>query len=241
MDYKIHFYPESRFGGFTDIDGTIAFYARIRALAHGLKTVVDVGCGRGAADPVPLKQELRDLRSLGAKVVGIDVDPNAQANPLLDEFRLITEQKWPIGSDYADLVICDNVIEHVEDPEVFFLELARISKPGAFVCIRTPNVWGYVSLAARLIANRYHGRVLSYVQPDRRELDVFPTVYRCNSKWKLRKALTGVGFDSVVYGYEAEPSYLSFSRFAYTLGVLHQKLAPSAIRVALFAFGQKNR
>jgi len=26
------FYPESRFGGFTQIDGTVAFYSRVQAL-----------------------------------------------------------------------------------------------------------------------------------------------------------------------------------------------------------------
>jgi hypothetical protein len=46
------------------------------------------------------------------------------------------------------------------------------------------------------------------------------------------------GFDHVVYGYEAEPGYLHFSRLAYALGVLHQKFAPRAISPALFAFGR---
>jgi hypothetical protein len=46
------------------------------------------------------------------------------------------------------------------------------------------------------------------------------------------------GFEHVVYGYEAEPSYLSFSKFAYALGVLHQKLAPGFLRPAIFAFGR---
>lgn len=241
MDYKTSFYPESRFGGFTDIDGSIVFYQRVRALAYGQKTIVDIGCGRGvgAEDPVPLKRDMRNLKTLGAKIVGIDVDPHAQANPLLDEFRLITGPDWPVDSGYADLVICDNVIEHIEDPDAFFLEIERITKPGAFICIRTPNVWSYVALASRMIPNRYHAGVLGYAQEGRQEIDVFPTVYRCNSKWRLQKALSAIGFDCVVYGYEAEPSYLSFSRVAYALGVIHQKIAPSAIRPALFAFGQK--
>lgn len=241
MDYKNCFYPESRFGGFTDIDGSIAFYQRVRALAYGLKTIVDIGCGRGvgAEDPVPLKREIRNLKTLGANVVGIDVDPNARANPLLSEFRLITSREWPVDSRFADLVICDNVIEHIEDPASFFLEIERITKPGAFICIRTPNVWSYVAIISRMIPNRYHGRVLSYAQDDRHEADVFPTVYRCNSKRLLQSELSKIRFDCVVYGYEAEPSYLSFSRIAYAIGFIHQKIAPSAIRPALFAFGQK--
>jgi hypothetical protein len=47
------------------------------------------------------------------------------------------------------------------------------------------------------------------------------------------------GFDCVVYGYENEPSYLAFSTIAYSLGVLHQKIAPGFLRRAIFAFGQR--
>jgi len=41
-----------------------------------------------------------------------------------------------------------------------------------------------------------------------------------------------------VYGYEAEPSYLNFSKLVYAFGVLHQRLAPGFIRPALFAFAR---
>ena len=46
------------------------------------------------------------------------------------------------------------------------------------------------------------------------------------------------GLRAVVYGYEAEPSYLHFSKLSYGLGVLHQKFAPGFLRPAIFAFGQ---
>jgi hypothetical protein len=46
------------------------------------------------------------------------------------------------------------------------------------------------------------------------------------------------GFDSVAYGYEAEPAYLSFSSLAYRAGVLHQKLAPGFLKPYIFAFGK---
>jgi hypothetical protein len=46
------------------------------------------------------------------------------------------------------------------------------------------------------------------------------------------------GFECVVYGYEAEPSYLSFSKIAYSLGVLHQKFAPQFMKPCIFAFGR---
>jgi len=68
--------------------------------------------------------------------------------------------------------------------------------------------------------------------------DVFPTVYKCNSIRKLKNIMNKNGIEGVVYGYEAEPSYLSFSKIAYFLGVLHQKFAPGFIKPAIFAFGK---
>jgi len=99
-------------------------------------------------------------------------------------------------------------------------------------------VLSYVGLISRLVPNRWHGAVVSRVQASRRAEDVFPTYYRCNTVWRLRRMLARHGFDAVVYGYEAEPSYLNFSKLVYAFGVLHQRLAPGFIRPALFAFAR---
>lgn len=47
------------------------------------------------------------------------------------------------------------------------------------------------------------------------------------------------GFDHVVYGYEAEPSYLPFSRLFYWIGVMHQKYSPKIFNNNIFAFAKK--
>jgi len=86
MKYKELFYPEARFGGFTDIDGTIAFFNRVNSLLAPSFTVLDVGCGRGSYgnDPVQLRRKLRILKGKVSKLVGIDVDHAAQENPYID-------------------------------------------------------------------------------------------------------------------------------------------------------------
>ena len=80
---------------------------------------------------------------------------------------------------------------------------------------------------------------MTRVQDDRKAEDVFPTVYRCNSRGKLLRGLRRHGLDGVVYGYEAEPKYLSFSKLAYRIGVIYQRLAPRSLRNALFVFARK--
>jgi len=235
------FYPESRFGGFTDIDGTIVFYTRVRALLDPGDVVLDVGCGRGAfgEDPAPPRIEARDLRRYGARVVGIDTDSGAAVNPFLDEFHLLTGSHWPVPDVSVDVCVCDWVAEHVRDPGEFFAECRRVLRPGGTLCIRTTNLHSYVGLAARAIPDSVRTRVLSRAQPERREVDVFPTFYRCNTRRKLTSVLTSLGFDCVVYGHEAEPTYFGGSPFLFRLGVLHQRFAPSALAVTLFGFARR--
>jgi SAM-dependent methyltransferase len=244
MSYEEAFYPESRFGHFTDVDGTIAFYARVNALLHQVPDaeVLDVGCGRGAYadDPVGFRRDLRILKGKCKRVVGIDVDATGGVdNPFLDEFRAIDGATWPIPDEGVQLALCDSVLEHVDDPGAFFAELGRVVRRGGYVCLRTPNLLSYFGLVSRLVPNRYHPRVAELVQERRRAEDVFPTRYRCNTRRKVARMLNRHGFDPCVYGYEAEPSYLSFSRLAYWLGVMHQRFAPRIARVTLFAFGRK--
>jgi SAM-dependent methyltransferase len=240
LTHKERFYPESRFGGFTDVDGTIAFYTRAQALVGPMSVVLDVGCGRGAyaEDPVGIRRELRIFKGKVGRVIGIDVDPEAAGNPFLDEFRPLGNGEWPVPDSSIDVAVADCVLEHVADPPSFFENAHRVLSPGGVLCLRTTNAWSYVALAARLVPNRHHAQVTARVQEKRKAEDVFPTLYRCNSVPKLRRALERHGFEGVAYGYEAEPSYLEFSRFAYRIGVLHQRLAPKLLRPALLAFAR---
>ncbi len=240
MMLKHLYYPESRFGGFTRMDGTIAFYLRVNALLQPSFVVVDFGCGRGARqdDPLPIRRELATLKGKVHKVIGLDVDPAAAHNPLIDEFHLLQGDRWPLQDNSADLCLCDNVLEHLEHPQTFFAECRRVLRHQGYLCIRTSNAWNYIAIFSKLIPNRCHHTVLARVQERRKEEDVFPTYYRCNTLPALRTMLTQHGFQHVVYGHEAEPSYLSFSRIAYWLGTLHQRFAPNLLRATLFAFAQ---
>ncbi len=235
------FYPESRFGGFTQVDGTVAFYSRVQGLLTPESVVVDFGCGRGAygSDPVEFRRNLRIFKGKARQVIGLDASAAGAENPYLDSFYKLEDRHWPLPDSSVDLCVCDNVLEHLPDPATFFDEAQRVLKPGASLCIRTPNRWNYIALLSRLVPNRRHAALLAKAKPGLREEDIFPTLYRCNTIGAVRRALIRSGFDAVVYGYEAEPSYLSFSKAAYGLGVLHQRLAPGFMKAAIFAFGRK--
>ena len=65
MSCKCLFYPESRFGGFTDSDAYVVFYGRVNSLVTPDSVVLDIGCGRGAYadDPVAFRRQLRTDQS----------------------------------------------------------------------------------------------------------------------------------------------------------------------------------
>jgi len=236
------FYPETDFGGFSDIDGTVVFYSRVNALIEASFQVVNFGCGRGvsAEDPVIFRKHLSSsLKGKVAKVIGLDIDRVGFKNRTVDEFRLLTaDGVWPMEDNSADLVICDHVIEHLSDPASFFTEARRVLVKGGYICIRTPNALSYIGVVSRFIPNKQHQAILEIVQSGRKAEDIFPKLYRCNTVFALRRELRAHGFRAVVYGYEAEPSYLCFSKLVYAMGVLHQKFAPGFLRPAIFAFGQ---
>lgn len=237
-------YPESSFGGFSDIDGSVVFYTRVNALIAPDHTILDVGCGRGAQildEPIAFKKALRTLKGKVRKVIGIDVDPAAAQNPNLNEFALIHRSgTWPVTSTSVDGVIADFVLEHIPDPDLFLSELSRVLKPGGFFAARTTNVRGYVGIFSRLIPNRSHGSVVVRAQLERKPEDVFPVCYRMNTITGLKHQLRRRGFQSAVYGYDAEPNYLHFSPFAYSIGVWLHALTPAALKNSLFVFAIKN-
>jgi len=234
-------YPESLFGGFTDCDGTIKFYVRVQSLLPESGNVLDVGCGRGewVEDTIPFRRNLRILQSEQRHVIGIDFDTAAADNPYIDEFRLLTDEKWPIEDNSIKLIVCDWVVEHLKDPTVFFAECFRVLESGGYLCLRTTNRWGYVGVVSRIIPNELHTKILGRAQSERQEQDVFPTFYRCNQVGTLRRQLSQQGFETCVYGHETEPRYLNFSGIAYRLGVLYQKLAPRGFSNCLLGFARK--
>ena len=239
--YFIRFYPESQFGDFSDVNGTIRFYSRVRALVEPHFTVLDIGCGRGAIAIAGTSFEklLLIYRGQVKHVLGIDLDPAGETNPTLDEFRLIKGPKWPVEDGSVDLAFSDWTMEHVEDPAAFLRECHRVLKPGGFLCLRTANRRGYVVALSSLIPNRIHTNILNKVQPGRADEDVFPTVYRCNTVGKLSHALKALDFDACVYGHNPEPSYLGFSYPSYALGVLYQRFTPRSWGTTLFAYARK--
>lgn len=104
-------------------------------------TVVDVGCGIGAACVFAANQ--------GAETIGIDIDPGMIERTGARLREETSSQRWkayvsdsnplPLPSGIATKVICQEVLEHVDDPAVVMAELARIGRPGAQYLLSVPD------------------------------------------------------------------------------------------------------
>lgn len=181
------------------------------------------------------------MRGACRHTIGIDVDPIGKDNPFIEEFRLIEPpyERWPIEDASIDLAMSDCVLEHIEKPDAFFAELARVLKPGGHICMRTPNSLGYIAIASRLVPNSMHQRILKRLQPHRPTDDVFPTYYRANRKGRINKLLATHGFEGVIYRHEGQPGYLTFSKLAFRMGSWAGRLMPDVFKSTLLIFAQR--
>ena len=129
MTPRERFYPESRFGGFTDVDGTIAFYARVHSQLTPSSVVLDVGCGRGGA--VALMADRFD-----ADATGIDLSPEAIAfcrrshrQPRV-RYEVGDAENLPV--ERGSFAIVTNMESSHTYPSLraFYAEVARVLAPG---------------------------------------------------------------------------------------------------------------
>ena len=95
--------------------------------------VLDVGCGVG--------QVVRRLKAAGADAHGVEVsEPNViRARQAGLNCSLYDGRRLPFPDAYFGAVGALNVLEHVEDPEGFLVELVRVSRPGARLVVSSPN------------------------------------------------------------------------------------------------------
>jgi SAM-dependent methyltransferase len=237
-------YPEARAGGYTHIDGTVEFYTRVNALLEPHAVVVDLGAGRGGflEDPVPYRRELRQLRGKAARVIGLDIDEAVLKNPALDEAHVIRpDQAFPLPDGSVDLLLSDFTFEHVVEPGHVAGEIARVLRPGAWLCARTPNRLGYIGIPTRAVPNQLHNRVLARVQPGKQEQDTFPTRYRLNSPADLRRWFPESEYLHCTYSADSEPAYFGNSAAAWRTVRFCSRFTPARYRSVLYIFLQKRR
>lgn len=123
--------------------------------------ILDVGCGNGNI--------ARGIGSLGYTVVGIDFSAdaiqyarskNTQSNV---EFRVCSAEEVTLAENF-DAVICSEVLEHLNQPELLVKTLSQILKSGAILIATVPNGVGprelFITRPVQSMSNGFMGKVV---------------------------------------------------------------------------------
>lgn len=227
-------------GGYTPTDGTVEFYGRVKSLLNPEDTILDLGAGRGAwhqDDQCKWRRSVRTIKGHVREVIGADVDEAVLNNQSTDR-NILIRGGLDLPSSSINLIVADYVLEHIVDPKAFVDEVRRVLVPGGVFCARTPHKYHYVSLGAAMVANTRHSAVLSYLQPNRKAEDVFPTAYRLNTLRQIRQEFSG--FDDFSYLYRSDPAYFFGNKLVYKLLKGISSITPQSFSANIFAFLVKN-
>jgi glycosyltransferase involved in cell wall biosynthesis/predicted SAM-dependent methyltransferase len=128
-----------------------AVAAALRERESSYEMLVDLGCGCGDG--------ARHLKGMYKVYVGCDVVRYA-GFPNEDSvgFRRVDLNRtpYPLDDASANVVICIETIEHLENPRALVREMARIVRPGGWVVVTTPNQLSLMSKLYLLTRNQFH-------------------------------------------------------------------------------------
>ena len=124
--------------------------ARAIAARHpGGGVLVDVGCGGGK-----LWEFVGDRFD---RYIGVDV-VKYEGFPAEGEFigYELDAGKAPLADASANVVCAVETIEHLENPRAFMRELVRLTKPGGWAIVTTPNQLSLLSKITLVLKNQFN-------------------------------------------------------------------------------------
>jgi len=110
--------------------------------------LIDVGCGSGNL--------YRFVHGSLARYIGADA-VEYPGFPAGCEFHRVDldNRRVALPDGHADVVAAVETIEHLENPRAFMRELVRLTKPGGWVIVTTPNQLSLLSLLTLVIKHRF--------------------------------------------------------------------------------------
>ena len=118
--------------------------------------ILDIGCGKH--------------KTPGA--VGLDSNPRTGADVIHD----LDEVPYPFPDDEFDIIIGNQVIEHVDDVLAVVAELHRIAKPGGRIRLDTPHYSDVASYTDPTHRHHLTTESFSYFTGRRTDLDFYSEV-----------------------------------------------------------------
>jgi 2-polyprenyl-3-methyl-5-hydroxy-6-metoxy-1,4-benzoquinol methylase len=111
-------------------------------------TLADIGCGTGDL--------WRLARTRYAACIGVDA---VKYDGLPSDVEFVAADldavPLPLADASADVTTAVEVIEHLENPRAFVRELVRVTRPGGWIVITTPNQLSALSLLTLMVKGRF--------------------------------------------------------------------------------------
>lgn len=108
-------------------------------------TVLEVGCGEGKLIHLLVEQAAKQPK----KAVGCDLSIDDIApglNPAI-QFQTSSIYQLPFDDNQFELVICCEVLEHIDNPQAGLSELARVAKRAVLISTPREPLWCIMNMA----------------------------------------------------------------------------------------------
>jgi SAM-dependent methyltransferase len=217
------------------------FEQRFRDIVRPGDLVLDAGCGSG-------KYSARaDSNARSYKVAGLDNFECVRCNRSVDYRVCGNVNELPFRDASFDIVYGRWLVEHLKNPGVALREFHRVLKPGGKLALFTTNLFHYYGAVARVTPQWFHVwfncRVRGF-----EEVDIFPTYYRANTRWRVHKLLRDAGFCEPALQIsllEGSSSVLGFNFVLRRLGRAYERVvkrfeALDSFRMNLIAIARKD-
>ncbi len=103
--------------------------------------ILDVGCS------------MNKIRN----AIGLDRSEDSDADIICD-----LEKRFPLKSDFFDIIYCKHLLEHLNNPECAIREIHRVAKKGGRIIIEVPHFSSHIAYS-----DLTHKRYFSFVLLDR--------------------------------------------------------------------------
>jgi len=178
----------------------------IRSYLKSDYVLLDIGCGRGKETAIEYKKEVQ-------KSFGIDISEAIKFNSTI-HYRLRANAYFlPFADHSFDMVVSQELIEHLENPAALINEVSRILKRGGVFVMSTPNLLNWKTMISFMTSHRFHQKMNKQLHGII-QTDVFPTYYRMNRLGKIDKTMktNQMTRDKIVM-WEDSPRTLTFNIF----------------------------
>ena len=114
------------------------------------KRLLDASCGNGLSS--------LGYRELGYAVTPTNYDPRSFRIKDMNCLQVDLNQPWPFEDHQFDVIVLQEVVEHLENIPFVFREVKRLLRPGGVFIFSTPNMLNWFSRLRYLATGFYRGR-----------------------------------------------------------------------------------